>query len=256
MTYNGFAYLYDQLMQEAPYDKWFCFFENTVKRYQPESKTVLDVGCGTGSILLKLAKSGYQPTGVDLSADMLTVANEKLLKENYAVPLYEQNMTSLPNIGLFDVIIVFCDSLNYLSTEEEILSAFKSFYNQLNREGLLLFDVHSLYKINKVFVDATFALEDDEISYIWRSFIGEYENSVEHELTFFVKKDSGLYERIDELHKQRTFPVNTYQKLLEEAGFHLLETVADFEIGNPISDTSERIFFIAKKKGKTLNDGE
>jgi len=252
MTYQRFAYLYDQLMEDAPYEEWFQFFHKTIQKYQPSTKTVLDVGCGTGAMLVELVNNGFEPTGIDLSSDMLTIANEKLLQLGKQVPLFEQDMRRLDNIGSFDAIIVFCDSLNYLETEEDIAAAFSSFYRLLNKEGLLLFDVHSTYKIDKVFIGATFAEEEENISYIWKSYEGAYRHSVEHDLTFFIKTETGLYERYTELHKQRTYPVEYYEQHLKENGFQLLNISANFHLDEPILEKSERIFFVAKKlEGKS-----
>ena len=112
---------------------------------------------------------------------------------------------------------------------------------------MFLFDVHSTHKIDHVFQSQTFADAAEDISLIWNAFPGEAANSVEHELTFFIRTENGLYERFDELHQQRTFPPDLYKKWLNEAGF--IEAVtADFTNDAPTNE-SERIFFKAKKSG-------
>ncbi|WP_096201335.1 class I SAM-dependent DNA methyltransferase [Bacillus sp. FJAT-45350] len=249
MTYQGFAYLYDKLMDEEPYNQWFQFFERKQQQYAPTCKEVLDVGCGTGSFLLRLAKGGYLASGVDLSPDMLTVTQEKLNSAGYSVPLFQQNMCQLEMVDKFDAVTVFCDSLNYLEEERDVMEAFRSIHQQLKTDGLFLFDVHTSYKMNEVFAEQTFAETEDTIAYIWNSFHGEYEDSVEHELTFFAQHENGLFERIEELHKQRTFPIDTYKNWLRDSGFEVLEVTADFH-DNEIQPTSERIFFVTKKLDK------
>ncbi|WP_347360027.1 hypothetical protein, partial [Pseudomonas sp. FW305-BF6] len=54
------------------------------------------------------------------------------------------------------------------------------------------------------------------------------------------------YERFEEYHIQRTFPIETYRALLEQAGFDVKEIIGDFD--QVVEETSERIFFIATKK--------
>ena len=245
MNYERFAYLYDQLMEEAPYDRWLEFTEQMITEFLPGRKKVLDVGCGTGEILLRLAKNGFEASGVDLSNDMLTVAHEKLEKEGFHVPLFELDMRDLQGLEPFDVIVSYCDSLNYLKEEADVQATFASFYDTLAEGGLLLFDVHSPYKIDVVFKDAVFADDEEECSYIWKSFAGEHPYSVEHELTFFVQDEGGSYYRFEELHQQRTYTVERYHQFLEQAGFRVLVTYADFN--EVVSEQSERIFFVAKK---------
>lgn len=246
MSYEAFAYLYDRLMDEAPYDKWLTFFEQIAKEYRISDQPILEVGMGTGELLLRLCKQGYKMSGVDLSADMLTVAQDKLNANGYQPLLIEQDMRQLELGETFAVILVFCDSLNYLLSEEDVLQAFQQFYSHLDAGGLLLFDVHSVDKVSHGFVNQTFADAGEEISYIWQSFKGELENSVEHELTFFVEQSDGRYERFEELHVQRTFSIDTYRSLLEKAGFIVEKIIADFE--HEVTKESERIFFIAQKK--------
>lgn len=245
MSYEKFAYLYDQLMEDAPYDEWLEYTETAIREFHPKAKTILDVGCGTGELLLRYLQAGYLAQGLDLSADMLTVADQKISSEGLKCSLFERDMRSLDGLGIFDVITVFCDSLNYLDTEEDVKQAFQEFYKILSPKGLLLFDVHSIYKINHIFHKATFAEDLDEIAYIWNVFEGEYENSVEHELSFFVKESNECFVKYEETHFQRTFSIKEYTDWLAEANFSLLKISGDFCDG--ISDTTERIFFALRR---------
>jgi ubiquinone/menaquinone biosynthesis C-methylase UbiE len=248
MSYEHFAYLYDELMKDAPYDKWVRFVKQKAKTYQVPGTQLLDLGCGTGELSVRLAKEAFRVTGVDLSEDMLAVAHAKAEEAGVKISFYEQNMADLEGQGEFDIITIFCDSLNYLSSEDEVIQTFSQVFQHLKSDGIFMFDVHSLYKINELFIHQTFALNEEEISYIWNSFPGEAENSVEHELSFFVLDEAdGKYDRYDELHLQRTFPIEQYSNWLEGAGFELLEITADFHDASPTPD-SERIFFTARKK--------
>ncbi|KYG32004.1 class I SAM-dependent DNA methyltransferase [Alkalihalobacillus trypoxylicola] len=246
MNYMIFAALYDHLMSEAPYDRWLDYVKNNSN---PALKglDIMDVGCGTGEMVIRYGQEGANVTGIDLSSEMLLVAKEKTDKLGLTPFLIEQDMASLPFIGEFDVITVFCDSLNYLKTETDVKSAFTSFFQQLKTGGMLLFDVHSPYKITNVYSNQTFADDGDEISYIWNSFEGKEVLSIEHELTFFVKNEDNLYQRHEELHFQRTYPIANYKEWLEEIGFVVEKIEADFRAEAPCEE-SERIFFKAVKK--------
>lgn len=250
MSYEHFAYLYDQLMEEAPYDQWVSFVREKVEKYPLGGNQLLDLACGTGELSVRLAKAGFDVTGIDLSEDMLAVAQAKSETFQTSISFFQQNMVNLEGQGQFDIICIFCDSLNYLSTEEEVIQTFSSVFQHLKPDGLFLFDVHSIFKITQVFANQTYTLNDDDLAYIWNSFPGEFANSVEHELSFFVLDErSGKYDRYDELHFQRTFPTQTYQKWLAEAGFDLVEVCADFE-NTPPDTQSERIFFVLRKNKK------
>jgi SAM-dependent methyltransferase len=247
MSYGQFATIYDYLMQDVPYDGWVDFLQNQSRRNSIIGKKVLDIACGTGEISLRLIDKGYDVTGVDLSEEMLFMAQDKAENQEKKLPLFHQNMAELSSLGLYDVVTIFCDSLNYLETDEEIISTFKGVKEHLKQDGLFLFDVHSIYKVSQIFMDETFTFNDEQVSYIWDCFPGEYPNSVEHELTFFVHdRESGLYERVEETHKQRTYPILQLRQWLEDTGFEIISISADFTSEYP-TDMSERIFFTCKK---------
>ncbi|MEH7272541.1 class I SAM-dependent DNA methyltransferase [Neobacillus vireti] len=248
MSYEQFAYLYDELMQDAPYDEWVRFVKDKLKKYQVDGKNLLDLACGTGELSVRFAKEGFSVVGIDLSGDMLAVAQAKAQEEGLQIPFFEQDMVSIEGHGEFDIIGIFCDSLNYLESDHDVIHTFSSALHHLKDDGIFFFDVHSTYKIAEVFLNQTFVSTEDQVSYIWNSFPGENPNSVEHELSFFVlDEQTGKYNRYDELHIQRTYPVEQYSEWLAEVGFELLEVCADFDNIQP-QPNSERIFFIAKKK--------
>lgn len=247
MTYERFAYVYDELMQDVPYEKWLLIVTKKLEQYHVEGKRLLDLACGTGSITIKLAQQGFDVTGADLSDEMLFIAQEKASSLGLSIPFFQQNMVELEGLGHFDCVTIFCDSLNYLQHENDVIQTFKHVYHHLNAKGLFLFDVHSIYKMEQIFANHTFAVNDQEVSYIWNCFSGEEPYSVEHDLSFFVRDTkTGLYDRFDEFHYQRTYLVEKYTEWLKEAGFELLEILADLEEA-PLQQETERVLFVARK---------
>jgi SAM-dependent methyltransferase len=248
MSYKDFAYLYDSLMEDVEYSLWIDFILEKVKLYSNQNVgRILDLACGTGQLSVKLAEAGFDVVGVDLSEDMLAVANAKADQENQRIAFYQQDMTKMAGLQSFDFVVIFCDSLNYLESAEDVKKTFQNVYDTLSPDGLFMFDVHSTYKVNEIFMDQTFTSNDEDISYIWNCFPGENDHSVEHELSFFVKKNvENEYERFEEIHYQRTFPIEDYREWLVDIGFEVIEINADFDQG--ISEQSERIFFTTKKR--------
>lgn len=249
MAYHHFAAVYDALMEDAPYDEWVEFAEKSIEKYHNKAKKILDIGCGTGQIAIPLAKKGYQVIGVDLSEDMLAIAGEKATKAKVSLPLFQQNMSELEGFSLIDVALIFCDSLNYLETKDEVKETFKRVYESLADNGLFLFDVHSVYKIETVFANHLFGSNEEECSFLWQCQKGDAPYSVEHDLTFFVYDEGkNNYERFDERHKQRTFQVIEYEQMLVDAGFEICEKMYDFR--EVEQENNERILFIVKKACK------
>lgn len=241
MTYEGFAYVYDELMKDAPYDEWVAF----VRRHVEAGASLADVGCGTGSATIRLAEH-YETMGLDLSETMLEVAQEKAMEAGLSLPLWEQDMRELELPQPVDAITILCDSLCYLHDEADVLATFEAAYAQLKPGGRLLFDVHSPYKMQTLFNQKTYASNGEECSYIWFADPGEAPLSVVHDLTFFVELEDGTYERVEETHEQRTYEPGQYMQWLSAAGFQVKSVTADFT-DLPPHPEAERIFFVAQK---------
>lgn len=245
MTYKHFASIYDYLMSDQPYNKWVDYVKKIRNDLHHEGTRILDLGCGTGTLSLLLAQSGFQVTGVDLSEEMLAIAQAK--KGTESIVFYHQNMTKLDLRQTFDVVVIFCDALNYLHTKEETLETLRRVCEHLTEGGLLMFDVHSVYKMEQLFCNQVYASNDEEVAFIWQCFSGDEPLSVYHDLSFFVKNKKNSYDRFDELHYQKTYTIAEYKDFLYEAGFRLIDISSDFTYSTP-TETSERIFFSAIKR--------
>lgn len=244
MSYRRFAHVYDQLMTDIPYEDYVEWVQK--KAPSNNHKKLLDIGCGTGSLSLLFHEAGYKVTGIDLSEDMLSVAQERIMEIGADIPLIAQPMQQLEGFSEFDIAVIAIDSLNYLNDANEVKATFKKIHDALVNGGQLFFDVHSIYKMDHLFMDSPFVYDDGELSYIWFTEEGENPHSVNHDLTFYVRQPNGLYERFEEQHCQRTYPIEEYRSWLIEAGFSNVMVSADWSDASP-DNQSERIFIHAFK---------
>ncbi len=243
-SYNQFAYIYDSLMQDIPYSKYAKWIQENVPI--AEGKKLIDLGCGTGVLSIQFAKAGYEVIGIDLSEDMLTVAQNRSIENQVDITFLCQSMSQLEGLSGIDIAVIAIDSLNYLDNLEEVRETFKGVFEALDDKGQVFFDVHSLYKMDTIFPDGPFTYEDEEIAYIWHTEPGEEEHSIYHDITFFVRDPSGYYERFEESHYQRTFPVQLYKELLLETGFSSV-SISDSVFEEQDSEEVQRYFFHAIK---------
>lgn len=244
MSYQTFAQVYDAIMDETLYDRWGEFVDSQLQDKKPK---LLELACGTGALAVALSKRGYNVTGLDLSENMLSLANERAVEEQVDIPLIQADMMELSDIGQFEAVTCFSDSLCYMPDEKAVLKVFQQVYNVLTETGKFLFDVHSIYQTDTVFPGYMFNDQSDEISFLWRSYAGEEPHSVEHDLTFFVyDEELDLYDRYDETHKERTYSLDQYKNMLSKAGFSSVEVSADFGDSEVIEE-SPRWFFVCTK---------
>lgn len=243
-SYSEFASVYDELMTEIPYDTYAQLIELAANGIA--GKKILDIGCGTGLLSVKLATLGGDVTGIDLSADMLSVAKNRAGALKAPITFIEQSMQRLEGFSNFDVAVIAIDSLNYVADRGEVIQTLQNVYNSLAVGGVLLFDVHSTFKTDIIFMESPFTFDNERISYIWETEEGDNPHSVYSELTFFIRNADGLYSRFDEVHYQRTFPVQEYVDMLTNVGFSIERIFADWG-DEPPQTESERIFFQVRK---------
>ena len=238
--YVGMSQVYDQLTQDQPYDKWFEIVQHYSQNFN-HKPNILDLGCGTGSLTAQLNTIG-SVTGMDLSSDMLAIAANK----SNQVSWLEGDMTDFSFKNEFDVITIFCDSLNYLPDIEDVNKTFINVFNHLSENGVFIFDVHTIYKMSTLFHNQCYIDENESTFLAWEAIQGDEPFSVYHEMSFFIEDNNGTYQRFNESHYQRTFEKETYINMLNQIGFKNIETFIDFNRNNH-DDHGERLFFVAFK---------
>lgn len=245
ISYGQFATFYDELMSDVPYDKWVAFILSQLQKNNTSQGTYVDLGCGTGSATISLAQHFEQTVGVDLSIEMLTIAQEKATMSNQHIQWIESDMVEMTFAEKsVDCISILCDSLNYVTDIVDVKTTIQNCYSALKPGGLLVFDVHTIEKIMTLFSDFSENYFGENFCYIWNSFVLS-EGEVEHELTFFVENEIGLYQRFDELHHQKTFSKDIYQMLLEDIGFEKIDIIDNSTISG--DENNMRCFYLCWK---------
>ncbi|WP_050306416.1 class I SAM-dependent DNA methyltransferase [Streptococcus pneumoniae] len=249
-TYETFAAVYDAVMDDSLYDKWTNFSLRHLPKTK-ERKKLLELACGTGIQSVRFSQAGFDVTGLDLSADMLKIAEKRATSAKQKITFIEGNMLNLPKAGKYDFVTCYSDSICYMQDEVEVGDVFKDVYNALNEEGVFIFDVHSTYQTDEVFPGYSYHENAEDFAMLWDTYEDEAPHSIVHELTFFIKEADGSFSRHDEVHEERTYEILTYEILtyeilLEQAGFKSFKLYADFEDKEP-TETSTRWFFVAQK---------
>lgn len=244
MSYETFASVYDEVMDQTLYKKWFGFTE---KHRLIGQKKILELACGTGALALELANAGYEVTALDLSEEMLSIASERAFEASVPVQFVQGDMQDLSEVGTYEIITCFSDSICYMENRQAVQEVFDEVYRALEEGGSFLFDVHSIYQIDQVFPEYNYHYQTDQFAFLWESYAGEKKHSIEHFLTFFLKEDENEYfTRVDELHRERTYTLEDYLGMLENAGFEESKVYGDFTEDKP-KETAARWLFSCKK---------
>ncbi|MCX4341227.1 MAG: class I SAM-dependent methyltransferase [Lachnospiraceae bacterium] len=270
-AYTDFAQVYDELMDDIPYEEWCAFLLGIFRRYgvgdaavteadletvdeklRQERNTILDLGCGTGTLTELLAREGYDMIGVDNAEEMLRIAMEKRERSGLDILYLLQDMRELELYGTVGAVVSVCDSLNYLLNEEDIVQTFDRVNNYLYPQGIFIFDFNTVYKYQTVIGDATIAENREDCSFIWENYYHEDEEINEYDLTVFVAENQ-LFRRFQEVHYQRGYRLSQMKALLERAGLEFLEAM-DADTHGEVRQESERIYVVARKGAGTTGN--
>mgnify|MGYP000934569963 CR=1 FL=1 len=248
-SYGRFAGVYDVFMDNVNYREWADYIIETLAQDGIRDGLVLELGCGTGTVTEMLADAGYDMIGIDNSEEMLAEAMEKRAESGHDILYLLQDMQDFELYGTVRAVISVCDSMNYLTDEEDLEYLFALVNNYLDPEGIFLFDMNTVHKYRDLQRDTTIAENRDEGSFIWDNSYDEEEGLNYYELAVFLPREDGLYEKSEEVHCQKAYPQEEIETLIKEAGMELL-AVYDAYTLNPATEDSERLFFVAREKGK------
>lgn len=265
-AYTGFAQVYDTFMDDTPYEEWCDYLAGLLEKYrennyiietdddvtksnlQQEQNSILDLGCGTGTLTELFARQGYDMIGIDNAQEMLQIAMDKRDASGLDILYLLQDMREFELYGTVGAVISVCDSVNYLLEEEDVVRTFRLVNNYLYPKGIFIFDFNTVYKYRVVIGDTTIAENREECSFIWDNYYHEAEQINEYDLTIFVQEgaETGLYRRFQETHYQRGYELEQMKDFLQQAGLVFLEAV-DADTHEAVRDESERIYVAARK---------
>lgn len=254
-AYYSFASVYDTFMDDVPYEEWAEYLTELLREYGIDGGLVLDLGCGTGTLTEILSKNGYDMIGVDNSEDMLEIAKDKQEQSGLEILYLLQDMREFELFGTVNAVVSICDSINYITDEEDLLTVFRLVNNYLDPEGIFVFDFNTVHKYRDILGEQTIAENREECSFIWDNYYDEEEEINEYDLTLFIREESEVYRRYEEIHYQKAYNLDTIKRLIEQSGL-IYETAYDAFTRNTPDDSSERIYVIARENGKQQNGKE
>jgi len=234
-----------------------AFYVEMARKYKG---TVLEIGCGTGRILIPTARAGITITGFDMSESMLSVCKEKLSTESdkvqSKVTLKKADMRRFDFKQTFKLITTPFRSFQHLTTVDEQLSCLSCICKHLNDDGIFILD---LFNPSLPFlVDDKYLTEQDESDFSlqdgrkvkrnFRIISRDYFNQIQDiELVYYVTHSDGKTERlVDRFLMRYIFPYEA-EHLLERSGFRVEKLYGDYNKTPYGSNYPGELVFITRK---------
>jgi SAM-dependent methyltransferase len=250
------ARIYDLLHRGTPGD--IAFYRHVCAG----AASVLELGCGSGRVLVELARAGLTVTGLDHDPAKLARAAVELQRERLSGPrLVEGDMASFDLAERFDRVLVPYNALCALPNDEAVLACFRAAALHLAPGGRLWFDV---YSVDDAVLDEPTLDEESEDEFaqtlsavdaegrvdVWES---ERQLRIPRRVDIHYKYEltppkGGPATELSDCIQHLLLPPRRVRELLAEAGFDILAEHGDFDPA-PLDDVSQTFIVGATLRG-------
>ena len=243
-AYHELAQSYDRLTNDVDYDATVEFYYDILAREGISPRTAVDLACGTGSVALRLAQRGLQVTAVDLSWEMLMVAQQKAAEADVYPQFACQPLQQLRLPRGVDLAVCALDSIDYILDPKDCELAIQRIFKALNPGGCFIFDVNTPEKLRamdgQVFLD-----EDEDVYCVWRGEFDEGTNVCSYGMDLF-QRQGDLWQRSFEEHREYAYSADQLVGYLKKAGFTSIAVYGDRTF-DPPAEGEQRIYLKARK---------
>ncbi|MBS4063759.1 MAG: class I SAM-dependent methyltransferase [Chitinophagaceae bacterium] len=133
--YKNLAGIYEAMYQTfINYSDEYKFYSNIFHKYKKHY--VAEIGCGTGNLAHQFLQNGFTYTGIDLSSEMLQLAQAK----NPGALFLQADMRSFILPKPAEAMLMAGRTISYLITDEDVYRCFNSVYRQSDAAGIFCFD--------------------------------------------------------------------------------------------------------------------
>lgn len=242
-----FAYLYEMI--------WEKFSSNAAPKIYDYVKTrnlkrikVIDLCCGTGAFSLFMAKKGYDVLGIDISEYMLEIAKKKMVHNNIKnIEFMCADVSSFKTHNKFNIAVSLFDSLNHISTIEQLEGCFQSVYLSASDGAIFVFDLNTQCGIKKW--DRLVVKEHEKYLLITKGLYNDGEKRAIIRYSGFITQTDDLYVRFEETIYNYWYPLEQIHETLKKIGWKNIHfrSTQSFENLRGFPENRPRVFVVAEK---------
>ncbi|MCL4256987.1 MAG: class I SAM-dependent methyltransferase [Anaerolineales bacterium] len=253
-SYLGkYAEYYDHIYANKPYKDEAAFVDACLRRNaHGETKTLLELACGTGRHAFELEQLGYQILATDYSADLLEVARAQAQRRGSTVDFQLQDMRDLQLGGsVFDAVYCLFDSIGYVQTNEAVLRVLQNAAAVLRQQGLLILEFWHAAAMLRGYEperQASWPLPNGELARTSRTVLHVDRQLAEVHYRLRETDAVGkLVAELEETQLNRYFLVQEMALFLQTAGFNALEWLPAYQSGQTIDLDTWHVMVVAQK---------
>jgi SAM-dependent methyltransferase len=213
------------------------------------STSILDLGAGTGRLLIPLTRDGYSISGVEPYPAMIKMAQEKAMKENLSINLWEGSFQSLDDENRWDFIFSINGAMNYLRDFDEFRIAFSNLYQTLKIGGYLLVDLMNFLAIIKRYQHPEpqrFSVGDMQLISNVHHEIDLVSSTWTHTSLLFIEENKG-WNMIEDVHNLTMVTKRELELYAEEAGFEFVQFFSSYSDRENVFNNGARLMILFRK---------
>ena len=207
-------------------------------------RNICDNLCRLG-LTVELCRRGWDIYGVDGSPEMLSAAMQKASEEGLHILFLCQKMQRIDLYGTVDTVVCTLDSINHLTSPQDVQRTFDRVSLFLNPGGYFIFDANTIYKHREVLGNNTFVYDTRNVYCVWQNTFSPSQNRITISLDFF-HRDGNAYYRSQESFSERAYAREELEEMLKKAGLEAVEVFHEQSF-EPPREASQRLVYAARK---------
>jgi SAM-dependent methyltransferase len=247
-NFNAYSKYYDLLYKDKNYEAECNYINSLIQTFNPNSNTLLELGCGSGSHAQFLSKQNINITGIERSSDMVNIALQKNIQG------FTPIVGDISNFSLdqkFDTAISLFHVISYLTNNNDLIKCFINTHKHLSQNGIFIFDVWYSPAVYMQKPETRIKrMENDSIKVtrIAESTMHTDTNIVDVNFEVHIQnKQNGITEIINEKHPMRHFSIPEIELIALQTGFSIIRQ-EEFLTGNKPSEYTWGVCFVLQKQ--------
>ena len=256
--YDQIADWYDRLQSSVDHEKWAAFLSMIDQRHGRHNlpgdghdgkPLMLDLGCGTGKNAFAMEAIGYDVIGIDRSEMMLMRAREEAMINGSKALFLHQDICNFELYGTVDLAVCLMDTVNHITRADQLKKLFRLCANYLNQHSLLIIDIGTSRHFSKTlgnnvfYQDIEATVNESAFTMLWQNHWQPGRGISISEITVFAETDIGLYERYDDVVRERYYDWRLLRDIAENEGMKLVARYGELVDRKP-NARDERSFLV------------
>lgn len=231
-TFHDYAYYYNSFYKDKDYKGEAQIIKNFLDNHIGGGiYTILDLGCGTGTHDIELAKHAGNDkvniTGIDISPQMIEIARQRGKKGNCHIDFEVADIRDYTAKQKYDAVVSLFHVMSYQNSNSDFLKALSTAKLALKKDGIFIFDIWYGPGVLSDKPAVRVKQVEDEEYILYRiarpeMYVEENIVDVNYEV-LIIEKSTGTTRKIEEIHKLRYFFVPEIKYYLEQSGFELID---------------------------------